>query len=84
VTPQRRSGGDARGRLRSPGDGVAGAHGDGWALGGGYGLGFHATLFGIQPAMPSLDLAWPVPTSAALRERTGPPLAVHVYLTQSF
>jgi len=60
------------------------AHADLWALGVGYGLRFHATLFGIQPAMLSLDLAWPVPTSAALRERTGPPLAVHVYFTQSF
>jgi hypothetical protein len=57
---------------------------DTWVLGVGYGLRFHATLFGVQPALLSLDLAWPVPTSAALRERTGPPFGVHVYFTQNF
>ena len=57
---------------------------DALALGVGYGLRFHAALFGVQPSMLSIDVAWPVPTASWVTERTGPPVSLQVYFTQNF
>ena len=51
-------------------------------VGVGYGLRFHGALFGVEPSLIALDLAFPLPLSGGPAAR--PPVQVSLGFTQTF